>query len=213
MERFTLFLMLFVVAFRNLIELSGSEFDFSGGFSLPESFGWFRGNNVLWTISYVSTKAFFYPSSLLTIVLTSHYLRFSFLKHLWIGSSMPSSPSSITSDRRCTNVTPTYCVGTSPARAPRVGEVLEKYACLWTVRTVTSSCVQHSYVDQSPLVARRLGFAALPLAVLAILIGRQSYYLLLSMHFESEGHLVPVSTEQVVMRLKWGTLGVLVWVW
>jgi len=53
-ERFTLFLMLFVVAFRNLIELSGSEFDFSGGFSLPKSFGWFRGNNVLWTISYVS---------------------------------------------------------------------------------------------------------------------------------------------------------------
>ena len=54
MERFTLFVMLFVVAFRNLIELSGSEFDFSGGFSLPKSFGWFRGNNVLWTISYVS---------------------------------------------------------------------------------------------------------------------------------------------------------------
>ena len=46
--------MLFVVAFRNLIELSGSEFDFSGGFALPKSFGWFRGNNVLWTISYVS---------------------------------------------------------------------------------------------------------------------------------------------------------------
>lgn len=53
-ERFSLFLMLFVVAFRNLIELSGSGFEFSGGFSLPMSFGWFRGNNVLWTISYVS---------------------------------------------------------------------------------------------------------------------------------------------------------------
>ena len=52
-ERFTLFLMLLVVAFRNLIELSGSEFDFSGGFVMPKSFGWFRGNNVLWTISYV----------------------------------------------------------------------------------------------------------------------------------------------------------------
>ena len=54
-ERFTLFQMLFIVAFRNLIELSGSEFDFSGGFSLPKSFGWFRGDNVLWTISYVSS--------------------------------------------------------------------------------------------------------------------------------------------------------------
>lgn len=52
-ERFTLALMLCVVAFRNLIELSGSEFDFSEGFILPKSFGWFRGNNVLWTISYV----------------------------------------------------------------------------------------------------------------------------------------------------------------
>ena len=52
-ERFSLALMLCMVAFRNLIELSGSEFDFSGGFGLPKSFGWFRGNNVLWTISYV----------------------------------------------------------------------------------------------------------------------------------------------------------------
>lgn len=52
-ERFTLSLMLVVVAFRNLIELSGSEFDFTGGFVMPKSFGWFRGNNVLWTISYV----------------------------------------------------------------------------------------------------------------------------------------------------------------
>jgi hypothetical protein len=52
-ERFTLSLMLLIVAFRNLIELSGSEFDFTGGFVLPMSFGWFMGNNVLWTISYV----------------------------------------------------------------------------------------------------------------------------------------------------------------
>jgi hypothetical protein len=53
-ERFTLALMLCVVAFRNLIELSGSQFDFpEGGFLLPKSFGWFGGDNVLWTISYV----------------------------------------------------------------------------------------------------------------------------------------------------------------
>ena len=52
-ERFTLALMLLVVAFRNLIELSGSSFNFSEGFALPKSFGWFRGDNVLWTISYV----------------------------------------------------------------------------------------------------------------------------------------------------------------
>lgn len=58
MERFTLALMLTVVAFRNLIELSGSEFNFAEGFVLPRSFGWFRGNNVLWTISYVCLELF-----------------------------------------------------------------------------------------------------------------------------------------------------------
>ena len=55
-ERFTLALMLVVVAFRNLIELSGSSFNFNEGFALPKSFGWFRGNNVLWTISYVCSN-------------------------------------------------------------------------------------------------------------------------------------------------------------
>jgi hypothetical protein len=45
--------MLTVVAFRNLIELSGTESDLTEGFILPKSFGWFRGNNVIWTISYV----------------------------------------------------------------------------------------------------------------------------------------------------------------
>ena len=54
MERFTLTLMLLAVAIRNLIELSGSEFDFSEGIVLPKSFGWFRGGSLLWTISYVS---------------------------------------------------------------------------------------------------------------------------------------------------------------
>ena len=47
--------MLVVVAFRNLIELSGSSFDFNEGSILPKSFGWFRGDNVWWTISYVRT--------------------------------------------------------------------------------------------------------------------------------------------------------------
>lgn len=42
------------------------------------------------------------------------------------------------------------------------------------------SARKHSYVDQSPVVARRLGFSSLPLAVLTILIGTQSVGLLLS---------------------------------
>ena len=53
-ERYTLSLMLFAVALRNLIELSGSEFDFSEGIVLPTSFGWFRGGSLIWTIFYVS---------------------------------------------------------------------------------------------------------------------------------------------------------------
>jgi len=42
------------------------------------------------------------------------------------------------------------------------------------------SARKHSYVDQSPVVARRLGFASLPLAVLTILIGTQAVMLLAS---------------------------------
>jgi len=61
-ERFTLALMLSIVALRNLIEVSGTEFDFTGGFALPKSFGWFRGNNVLWIISYVRHLISIYPT-------------------------------------------------------------------------------------------------------------------------------------------------------
>jgi len=71
---------------------------------------------------------------------TSHLLQSSSLKHLWIGSSMPSSPNSITSDRRCTNVIPMYCAGTLPVRAPRAGEAHEKYVRRWMSRVAISSC-------------------------------------------------------------------------
>lgn len=53
-ERFTLSLMLLIVALRNLIELSGSAFDLGEGSILPRSFGWFGGKSVIWTIFYVS---------------------------------------------------------------------------------------------------------------------------------------------------------------
>ena len=141
-ERFTLFLMLFVVAFRNLIELSGSEFDFSGGFSLPKSFGWFRGNNVLWTISYVSPMApLCFLSSLYSITASpSLFLPFYFLKCLWIGSNTRLSPSSITSDRRYMSVTPMYYVETLRARVPRVGRGQEKLVCPQRTLVSFSSC-------------------------------------------------------------------------
>ena len=46
-ERYQLMLMLSFVAWRNLIELSGTEFDFSSG--VPKSFKWFRGHSLIWT--------------------------------------------------------------------------------------------------------------------------------------------------------------------
>lgn len=49
-ERFQLSLMLIAVAFRNLIELSGSEFDFTDALVLPQSFGWSRRGNIVWRI-------------------------------------------------------------------------------------------------------------------------------------------------------------------
>src|SRR5258705_287652 len=45
--------MLSIVAIRNLIELSGTEFDFTGGFFFPKSFGLFSGSNVMYIISFV----------------------------------------------------------------------------------------------------------------------------------------------------------------
>lgn len=52
--------MLVMIAIRNLIELSGTEFDFTGGFFFPTSFGLFSGRNVMYIISYV-----LFPSSFL----------------------------------------------------------------------------------------------------------------------------------------------------
>ena len=46
-------MMLFAVASRNLIEMYGSEFDFTEGVVLPKSFGWFREGHFVWTICYV----------------------------------------------------------------------------------------------------------------------------------------------------------------
>ena len=72
-------------------------------------------------------------------------------------------------------------------------------------------------MDQSPLVARRLGFASLPLAVLAILIGSQSINLLISMHTDESAPWVwnkaELSEEDLVNVAKWAAICALVWVW
>ncbi|ESK97405.1 duf747 family protein [Moniliophthora roreri MCA 2997] len=177
-ERFSLALMLSVVAFRNLIELSGSEFDFAeGGFVLPKSFGWFRGNNVLWTISY----------PVLTVMVSEMLV--DWLKHAFITKFNHIRPSVYEryTDVLCRDLASGSAVGRRGAR-------------------------KHTYVDQSPLVARRLGFASLPLAVLAILIGSQSISLLFSLPPDSTTRSMLDFTDKEITRfLTWVAMGILFW--
>ena len=150
--------MLFFVAFRNLIELSGSEFDFSGGMFLPQSFGWI-GGSVLWTISYVGaplTPLFLlmchFMQPVLMVMLSETLV--DWLKHAFITKFNHIRPS-----------------------------VYERYKDVLCRDLASGSRLgarKHGYVDQSPVVARRLGFSSLPLAVLTILIGTQAAMLLAS---------------------------------
>ncbi|KAI0046067.1 DUF747-domain-containing protein [Auriscalpium vulgare] len=198
-ERFTLGIMLFFVAFRNLIELSGSEFDFSEGVFLPKSFGWFRGGiggNVLWTISY----------PVLTVMISEALV--DWLKHAFITKFNHIRPSVYEryTDVLCRDLASGSAVGRRGAR-------------------------KHSYVDQSPLVARRLGFAALPLAVLTTLIGSQALGLLLASALPpppvrgvpakwwawaepggwEEGLRAGVDWTALARWTKWGALGLMFW--
>ncbi|KAL4242771.1 TAPT1 family protein [Abortiporus biennis] len=181
-ERFTLSLMLLIVAFRNLIELSGSDFNFSEGFALPKSFGWFHGKNILWTISY----------PVLSVMISEMLV--DWLKHAFITKFNHIRPSVYEryTDVLCRDLSTGSTVGRRGAR-------------------------KHTYVDQSPVVARRLGFASLPLAVLAILIGSQSINLLISMHTADDAvpwyswNLNDMSGNDVINIVKWGALGFLFW--
>jgi len=67
---------------------------------------------------------------------------------------------------------------------------------------------KHSYVDQSPVVARRLGFASLPLALLAILIGYQSLGMIIANHTSQPptgfaSHVQPNLETEVTIDLWW----------
>ncbi|KDQ21929.1 hypothetical protein BOTBODRAFT_26332 [Botryobasidium botryosum FD-172 SS1] len=75
---------------------------------------------------------------------------------------------------------------------------------------------KHTYVDQSPLVSRRLGFASLPMAVLALLILYQSASLLISTHMTSTppSLMLIATTNQlpyIMKHAKWIVLGILAW--
>jgi len=175
-ERFTLTLMLTVVGFRNLIELSGFEFDFASGFSLPKS--WWRGNNLIWTISY----------PIVTVIMSEMLV--DWLKHAFITKFNHIRPS-----------------------------VYERYTDVLCRDLASGSAVgrwgrKHSYIDQSPLVARRLGFASLPLAVVAILIGMQSLNLVFSLQFDyqwSVHALKTMSTAEAIRLVQWAIMGIAFW--
>jgi len=80
-------------------------------------------------------------------------------------------------------------------------------------RQYPSSAVRkHNYVDQSPLVARRLGLASLPLACLTMLIAAQS---IIPAWMAAQGNddVVTVSGEMWIRHVKIGGLMVLAWVW
>ncbi|KAH6914498.1 DUF747 family protein [Coprinopsis sp. MPI-PUGE-AT-0042] len=182
-ERFTLLLMLLIVAFRNLIEVSGTDFDASEGFVLPRSFGWFRGNNVLWTI--------FYP----VFMVMGCEMVVDWLKHAFITKFNHIRPSVY---ERYTDV---LCLDLSSGSA--VGRRRTR---------------KHSYVDQSPLVARRLGFSSLPLAALFILVGSQSLNLVFDTaisHLTYPWHwsLRTMSQADAIYYLTWGTIVVSFWIW
>ncbi|KZT26850.1 DUF747-domain-containing protein [Neolentinus lepideus HHB14362 ss-1] len=179
-ERFTLSLMLIIVAFRNLIELSGSATDWSTpmpkSFLLPKRFSGIPGS-VVGTISY----------PVLTVLLSETLV--DWLKHAFITKFNHIRPS-----------------------------VYERYTDVLCgdLRGGWAKVRVHSYVDQSPLAARRLGFAALPLANLALIIGSQCVGLLAAAPVWEVWEVwtsVQVWAGWVVVRVgKWAVLGVLFWV-
>ena len=66
---------------------------------------------------------------------------------------------------------------------------------------------KHAYVDQSPLVARRLGFASLPLACLTFLIAAQAFSSTIT---SSNSSKWPQFGQR---HVKYGILLALAWVW
>ncbi|KAG1735114.1 DUF747-domain-containing protein [Suillus paluster] len=176
-ERFTLSLMLLIVAFRNLIELSGSEFDFTGGFVLPV---------VETLLPEPLTKV---DQPVVTVMASEIFV--DWLKHAFITKFNHIRPSVYEryTDVLCRDLASGSAIGRLGAR-------------------------KHSYVDQSPLVARRLGFSSLPLALVVMLVGLQSLTLVFSLRFEDEwgwDALMDMSHAEVVHLLKWAVMGVAFW--
>jgi len=125
-------LMLTVIGVRNLIEMNGTDFS-DGGPVLPRSFGWFRGDNALWTISYVRLSAkkkslshFFKP--ILTVMVSEMLV--DWLKHAFITKFNHIRPSVYEryTDVLCRDLASASAVGRRGAR--KVGSSTSGIECI-----------------------------------------------------------------------------------
>lgn len=189
-ERFQLALMLVSIAIRNLIELSSAELDLSSDASF--------GLPVAYkAFRFISGRHIIGPVLAPVLSVLASELCVDWLKHAFIT--------------KFNHIRPT---------------VYERYIDVLCRDLTTGSWYsrrrpvrKHTYVDQSPVVARRLGFASMPLAVLAVILGAQSISLLISTHFpESPWATMPrdwnmdmLSTMDWEEAGKWAALGLLSW--
>lgn len=159
-ERFQLTLILTAIGVRNLIEVGGSEVFASPSSSpspLPRSF------TVLPSISLLATS--FAP---VAIVLGSECV-VDWLKHAFITKFNHIRPAVY---GRFMDVLCRDLVIAGPSLGPTPGDKSDGSS------TQNSRQRRHTYVDQSPVVSRRLGFAALPLACLLVRISAQIWGML-----------------------------------
>lgn len=163
-ERFQLTLILTAIGLRNLIEVSGGGSS-AGEVPLPRSF------TVFPSISLLETS--FAP---VAIVLASECL-VDWLKHAFITKFNHIRPSVY---GRFMDVLCRDLVVAGPTNTDATGAAGTKQR-------------RHTFVDQSPIVSRRLGFAALPLACLLVRISAQIWGMLADdSHFDECA--VPSST-------------------
>lgn len=194
-ERYQLMLMLSFVSWRNLIELSGTEFDFSSG--VPKSFKWFRGHSLIWTTLSVRVRPplrlcqLIHLQPVATVLLSE--IGVDWLKHAFITKFNHIRPSVYD---RYADVLSRDLTSASPL-----------------ARHYPSSAVRkHNFVDQSPLVARRLGFASLPLACLTMLIAAQTI-VPAWVATRSDDDVINASGETWIRNVKIGGLVILAWLW
>ncbi|CEQ42664.1 SPOSA6832_04523, partial [Sporobolomyces salmonicolor] len=169
-ERFQLALMLFIIALRNLIELSSASTTATTtpSSSLSPSFLSFLPSAPSFSLPTLSLlRAIFSPA---VIVLVSECF-VDWLKHAFITKFNHIRPQVYGRfvDVLCMDLV----AGGRGGRTKGGSDLLIEGGGI-----STASQAQQPFVDQSPLVARRLGFAALPLGCLVVRVIAQAFEML-----------------------------------